>query len=231
MQTYDYYEIKKTAEKEYQRWVEKTAGDQAMHDELIELAGNDEEIIDAFYTDLHFGTSGLRGLMGPGTNRINAYVIRRATQGLANYLKRKKDLASVVISYDSRKDSDYFARETAAVLNGNGIKTYVFESLRPTPELSFAVRTLGCKSGIVITASHNPSKYNGYKAYWDDGCQVLSPMDHEIIDEVSEKVRKLKFSGKLSLRTALVYDGRLSPSVAADRYFDFLIPAERFFAS
>ncbi|MBQ1508391.1 MAG: phospho-sugar mutase, partial [Erysipelotrichaceae bacterium] len=154
-------------------------------DELIELAGNDEEIIDAFYTDLHFGTSGLRGLMGPGTNRINAYVIRRATQGLANYLKRKKDLASVVISYDSRKDSDYFARETAAVLNGNGIKTYIFRELTPVSVLSFAIRELHCDAGVMITASHNPKLFNGYKVYNSEGYQIVGDTPKELLEEIN----------------------------------------------
>ncbi len=177
-------------EKRYQQWLESDIVDEATKEELRQIANDPKEIEERFYRDLEFGTGGLRGVMAAGTNRMNIYTVRRATQGLANYLLAKDPKTpemGVAIAYDSRNNSPLFAEETAAVMNGNGIKTYVFESLRPTPELSFAVRTLGCKSGIVITASHNPSKYNGYKAYWDDGCQVLSPMDHEIIDEV-EKV-------------------------------------------
>ena len=174
----------------YERWLASDAVDEATKAELRAIAEDEKEIEDRFYKDLEFGTGGLRGILDAGTNRMNVYTVRRATQGLANYLLMKDPLAKekgVAIAYDSRHQSDVFALETAAVFNGNGIKAYVFESLRPTPELSFAVRTLGCKGGIVITASHNPSKYNGYKAYWEDGCQVPPPMDEEIIREV-EKV-------------------------------------------
>ena len=172
------------------RWLASDAVDEATKAELRAIAEDEKEIEDRFYKDLEFGTGGLRGILDAGTNRMNVYTVRRATQGLANYLLMKDPQAKekgVAIAYDSRHQSDVFALETAAVFNGNGIKAYVFESLRPTPELSFAVRTLGCKGGIVITASHNPSKYNGYKAYWEDGCQVPPPMDEEIIQEV-EKV-------------------------------------------
>ncbi len=173
----------------YQQWLESDLVDEATKEELRSIADDKKEIEERFYRDLEFGTGGLRGVMAAGTNRMNIYTVRRATQGLANYLLTKDPNTAqmgVAIAYDSRNNSPLFAQASAEVLNGNGIKTYVFESLRPTPELSFAVRTLGCKSGIVITASHNPSKYNGYKAYWDDGCQVLAPMDHEIIDEVDK---------------------------------------------
>ena len=169
----------------YQQWLESDLVDEATKEELRSIADDKKEIEERFYRDLEFGTGGLRGVMAAGTNRMNIYTVRRATQGLANYLLTKDPNTAqmgVAIAYDSRNNSPLFAQASAEVLNGNGIKTYVFESLRPTPELSFAVRTLGCKSGIVITASHNPSKYNGYKAYWDDGCQVLAPMDHESID-------------------------------------------------
>lgn len=177
-------------QKRYEEWLSSDAIDEATKEELRGLAGNEKEIEERFYQDLEFGTGGLRGIMAAGTNRMNVYTVRRATQGLINYLLLKDPTAKekgIAIAYDSRHMSAVFAQETAAVANGNGMKAYVFESLRPTPELSFAIRTLGCKSGVVITASHNPSQYNGYKAYWDDGCQVPPPMDAEIIDEV-EKV-------------------------------------------
>lgn len=173
----------------YQRWLSSNAIDEATKEELRAIADDEKEIEERFYQDLEFGTGGLRGVIAAGTNRMNVYTVRRATQGLVNYLMLKDPKAKekgIAIAYDSRHMSDVFARETAAVANGNGMKAYVFESLRPTPELSFAIRTLGCKSGVVITASHNPSKYNGYKAYWDDGCQVPPPMDSEIIDEVNK---------------------------------------------
>ena len=153
--------------------------------ELVEQQ-NYDELNDRFYTDLEFGTGGLRGVIGGGLNRMNPYVVRRSTQGLANYIKKAvpADQASVVIAYDSRNFSDLFALEAALVLCGNGIRTYLFTSLRPTPELSFAVRKLKATSGIVVTASHNPPEYNGYKVYWQDGAQVIPPHDKGIIQEV-----------------------------------------------
>ncbi len=155
------------------------------------------DLIDAFYTDLEFGTGGLRGIMGVGTNRMNKYVVGMATQGLANYLKKafpgKNDL-SVVVGHDCRNNSRLFAEIVANIFSANGIKAYLFESLRPTPEISFAIRQLGCQSGVNITASHNPKEYNGYKAYWEDGAQVLAPHDKGIIDEVNKvKVDDVKF--------------------------------------
>lgn len=155
------------------------------------------DLIDAFYTDLEFGTGGLRGIMGVGTNRMNKYVVGMATQGLANYLKKafpgKNDL-SVVVGHDCRNNSRLFAEIVANIFSANGIKAYLFESLRPTPEISFAIRQLGCQSGVNITASHNPKEYNGYKAYWEDGAQVLAPHDKVIIDEVNKvKVDDVKF--------------------------------------
>ncbi|MDX9696660.1 MAG: phospho-sugar mutase [Bacteroidales bacterium] len=147
------------------------------------------ELIESFYKDLEFGTGGLRGIMGVGTNRMNIYTVGMATQGLCNYLKKQFSSLKqikVAIAYDSRNNSRFFAEKTASVFSGNGIKAYLFDSLRPTPELSFAVRYLGCQSGIVITASHNPKEYNGYKAYWDDGGQIISPHDKNIIDEVQK---------------------------------------------
>jgi len=146
-------------------------------------------LIDAFYRDLEFGTGGLRGIMGVGTNRMNKYTVGMATQGLANYLKKMfPDVApiSLAISYDSRNNSPYFARITAEVLAANGFKVFLFHDLRPTPELSFAIRYLGCQSGVMITASHNPKEYNGYKAYWDDGAQMIAPHDENVIKEVQK---------------------------------------------
>ena len=156
--------------------------------EVKEMLDADDKtpLIDAFYRDLEFGTGGLRGIMGAGSNRMNIYTVGAATQGLANYiLKQDSDKKSVAIAYDSRRMSPEFADEAALCLAANGIKAYVFDALRPTPELSFALRELGCISGIVITASHNPPEYNGYKCYWEDGAQVTAPKDKEIITEVN----------------------------------------------
>ena len=149
-------------------------------------AMSEAELIDSFYKDLEFGTGGLRGIMGPGSNRINKYTIGMATQGLANYLLKSfpNDEIKVAIAYDSRNNSKFFAETTAAVFSANGIYVYLFEDLRPTPELSYAIRELGCKSGVVLTASHNPKEYNGYKAYWDDGAQVIAPHDKNVMAEV-----------------------------------------------
>ena len=145
------------------------------------------ELTDAFYRDLEFGTGGLRGLMGAGSNRINKYTIGSATQGLANYLKKKYsgEKVSVAIAHDSRNNSDLFANITAEVFSANGIHVYYFKALRPTPELSFAIRRLGCKSGVMLTASHNPKEYNGYKAYGADGGQFVFPEDDAVIKEVA----------------------------------------------
>lgn len=150
------------------------------------LALNDEELADSFYKDLEFGTGGLRGIMGIGSNRMNKYTVGMATQGLANYLIKAfpNEKIKVAIAHDSRNNSRFFAETTAAVFSANGIHVYLFKELRPTPELSFAIRELGCKSGVVVTASHNPREYNGYKAYWDDGAQVIAPHDKNIIKEV-----------------------------------------------
>ncbi len=169
----------------YNYWINSPIFDEATRSELLSL--NDEkEIEDRFYKDLEFGTGGLRGIIGAGTNRMNIYTVGKATQGLANYIiKENHAHMGVAIAYDSRRMSREFADLAAAVLNGNGIKAYVFESLRPTPELSFSVRYLKCTAGIVITASHNPAEYNGYKVYWQDGAQVTFPRDNEIITEVN----------------------------------------------
>jgi len=157
------------------------------------MKNDPQELVESFYRDLEFGTGGLRGIMGPGSNRMNKYTVGAATQGFANYLKKKfphKEQIKVAIAHDSRNNSDYFARTTANVFSANGIKVYLFDSLRPTPELSFAIRELGCQGGIVITASHNPKEYNGYKAYWEDGGQLISPHDKEVIAEV-EKIKDI----------------------------------------
>ncbi|MFA9465384.1 MAG: phospho-sugar mutase [Velocimicrobium sp.] len=171
----------------YEDWCNNQYFDEETRGELKNIAENDEEIKDRFYRDLEFGTGGLRGVIGAGTNRMNPYTVRKATQGLANFIiKEGKQNMGVAIAYDSRHFSPEFSDEAALCLNANGIKTYRFESLRPTPELSFAVRKLGCCAGIVVTASHNPPEYNGYKVYWEDGAQVTAPKDTQIIEKVSE---------------------------------------------
>lgn len=170
----------------FQFWLENDYFDEATKQELSAIKDDEKEVEDRFYKDLEFGTGGLRGVIGAGTNRMNVYTVRKATQGLANYiLKQDSDKKSVAIAYDSRRMSPEFADTAACCLAANGIKAYVFESLRPTPELSFALRTLGCISGIVVTASHNPPEYNGYKVYWEDGAQITAPKDKEIIAEVN----------------------------------------------
>ena len=172
----------------YDAWCTDGYFDASVRVELAAIRDDEKEIEDRFYRRLEFGTGGLRGVIGAGTNRMNIYTVRQATQGLANYIvSQKGEEKGVAIAYDSRRMSPEFARETALCLNANGIKTYLFESLRPTPELSFAVRELGCISGVVITASHNPREYNGYKVYWEDGAQITPPHDRNILDEV-EKV-------------------------------------------
>ena len=174
----DYKEI-------YAQWLENSYFDEATKEELKSIENDEKEIQERFYMDLEFGTAGLRGIIGAGTNRMNIYVVRRATQGLANYIaKVGKQSQGVAIAYDSRHMSPEFAKEAALCLAANGIKAYIFESLRPTPELSFAVRHLGCVAGINITASHNPPEYNGYKVYWEDGAQITPPHDTGIMGEV-----------------------------------------------
>ena len=174
------YEIK------YNEWLNSEVIDEESKKELLEIKDNENEKEDRFYKDLEFGTAGLRGVIGIGSNRMNKYTVTKATQGLANYIiKQGMQERGVAIAYDSRIMSKEFSEETALCLNANGIKTYRFEELRPTPELSFAVRELGCIAGIVITASHNPPEYNGYKVYWEDGAQIVEPIDKEIINEVN----------------------------------------------
>ncbi|HEY1060445.1 MAG TPA: phospho-sugar mutase, partial [Daejeonella sp.] len=173
--------------------------DEATKKEISELLESQSftELTDSFYKDLEFGTGGLRGTMGPGSNRINKYTIGTATQGLSNYLLKKYpgEKISVAIAHDSRNKSDYFAKITAEVFSANGIHVYFFRELRPTPELSFAIRHLGCRSGVMITASHNPKEYNGYKAYGADGGQFKSPDDQMVMNEVSaiSDIKEVKF--------------------------------------
>ncbi|MCL2527477.1 MAG: phospho-sugar mutase [Defluviitaleaceae bacterium] len=174
---------------EYKKWLNDPYIDQCTKDELQAISGNEAEIEDRFFKDLEFGTGGMRGILGAGSNRLNIYTIRKATQGLANYIlssEEYKPCMGVAIAHDCRRMSPEFSMEAALVLNANGIKTYVFDSLRPTPLLSFAVRFLGCISGIVVTASHNPPEYNGYKVYWSDGGQCPYPRDEAIIQEVNK---------------------------------------------
>ena len=171
--------------KEYEKWCNSEEFDEETIKELLNIKDDEKEIEDRFYKELEFGTAGLRGIIGAGTNRMNKYTVGKATQGLANYiLEQKTQDMGVAISYDSRKFSKEFSMQTALILNANGIKTYLFENLRPVPELSFAVRELKCTAGIMITASHNPPKYNGYKVYWNDGAQIVAPRDKEIITKV-----------------------------------------------
>ena len=171
----------------YKKWCTDSYFDEETRKELLALQGNDAEIEDRFYRQLEFGTGGLRGVIGAGTNRMNIYTVRQATQGLANYIiSQNGQDKGVAIAYDSRIMSPEFSDEAALCLNANGIKTYRFESLRPTPELSFSVRELGCIAGIVITASHNPREYNGYKVYWEDGAQITPPHDKNILAEVAK---------------------------------------------
>lgn len=169
----------------YQEWLDNPYFDEATKDELRAIANDENEIKERFYMDLEFGTAGLRGIIGAGINRMNIYTVRRATQGLANYIKKQGgENKGVAIAFDSRRMSPEFAMEAAMTLAANGIKAYKFESLRPTPELSFAVRELGCIAGINITASHNPPEYNGYKVYWEDGAQFTPPHDKGVTAEV-----------------------------------------------
>lgn len=183
------------------QWLDSPVYDDVTKKAVREMLDKEDktDLIDSFYQNLAFGTGGLRGIMGPGSNRMNIYTVGAATQGLANYLKKnfaEKDEISVVVGHDCRNNSRLFAETSAKIFSANGIKVYLFDDMRPTPEISFAIRHLHCQSGIVITASHNPKEYNGYKAYWDDGAQVLFPHDKGIIDEVN-KVRPedIKFTG------------------------------------
>ena len=193
-------ELLKQVRENAQEWLSETY-DEETREEVQRMLDSDDptRLIDSFYKNLEFGTGGLRGLMGVGTNRVNKYTIGAANQGLCNYLKKNfADLPQikVAIGHDNRNNSRTFAESSAKVFAANGIKAYLFEDLRPTPELSFAIRELGCQSGIILTASHNPKEYNGYKAYWDDGSQIVAPHDVNIVNEVSEvKVEDIKFDG------------------------------------
>lgn len=170
---------------EYKKWCTSDVFDEETKKELLNIKDNKKEIEDRFYKELEFGTAGLRGIIGAGTNRMNIYTVGKATQGLANYIKKNNgEERGVAIAFDSRHMSKEFSEEAALILNANGIKTYLFDSLRPVPELSFAVRELNCIAGIMITASHNPPKCNGYKVYWEDGAQIVPPVDKDIINEV-----------------------------------------------
>ncbi len=189
--------------KKYKEWSTNPLFDEETRTELLSIAGNEQEIKDRFYKDLEFGTAGMRGIIGNGTNRMNIYTVTKATQGLANYILRKgTENKGVVIAYDSRNMSFEFSCATALCLNANGIKTYIFDNLIPVPELSFAVRELGCTAGIMITASHNPPEYNGYKVYWDDGAQIVSPVDKEIITEVN-KVKDYSLIRTITMEEAM----------------------------
>ena len=187
-----------------QEWL-GSSFDEKTREEVKALMAKDDksDLIDAFYKDLEFGTGGLRGIMGAGTNRMNIYTVGMATQGLANYLNRnfkERKQISVVVGHDCRNNGRLFAETVANIFSANGIKVYLFDDLRPTPEVSFAIRYLGCQSGVNVTASHNPREYNGYKAYWEDGAQVLAPHDTGIIDEVAKvKVQDIKFKGNPDL--------------------------------
>ena len=174
------------AKKRYEEWLENPYFDTKTKEELKSIANDEKEIEERFYRDLEFGTGGLRGIIGAGTNRMNIYTVRKATQGLSNFiLKEKAEKKGVAIAFDSRNMSPEFSEEAALCLAANGIKAYIFPSLRPTPMLSFALRELGCTAGIVVTASHNPPEYNGYKVYWEDGAQITYPKDEQIIGEVN----------------------------------------------
>ena len=185
----------------YSLWCEKAVDDPDLKQELISVADDSEGINDRFYRNLEFGTGGLRGVIGAGTNRMNIYTVRRATQGFADYINEAFDKPSVAIAYDSRIKSDVFAKAAAGVFAANGIHVYIYGELMPTPMLSFAVRELNCQAGVMVTASHNPSKYNGYKAYWNDGAQMIAPHDKNTIDEVNKitSVKDVKFRGNAEL--------------------------------
>ena len=184
-------ELIKSCESKAQEWLTSSVYDAETQNEVRKMLENEDktDLIESFYRSLEFGTGGLRGIMGVGTNRMNIYTVGAATQGLSNYLNKNfKDLEqiAVVVGHDCRNNSRLFAEVSANIFAANGIKVYLFEDMRPTPEMSFAIRHLGCQSGIILTASHNPKEYNGYKAYWDDGAQVLAPHDKGIIDEVNK---------------------------------------------
>ena len=187
-----------------QQWLSPVFDEETHKSVKAMLESEDKtELIECFYKNLEFGTGGLRGIMGAGSNRMNIYTVGMATQGFANYLKKNfadREQISVVVCHDCRNNSRLFAETVADIFSANGIKVYLFDDMRPTPECSFAIRHLGCQSGVNITASHNPKEYNGYKAYWEDGAQVLAPHDTGIIDEVNKvRVEDVKFQGNKDL--------------------------------
>ena len=193
-----------SCENKAKEWLSSSFNEETRKEVQAMLENSDKtELIDSFYKDLEFGTGGLRGIMGAGSNRMNIYTVGMATQGFANYLKKSfadKETISVVVGHDCRNNSRLFAETVAAIFSANGIKVYLFDDLRPTPEVSFAIRELRCQGGVNITASHNPKEYNGYKAYWDDGAQVLAPHDKGIIDEVEKvKIEDVKFGANNNL--------------------------------
>ena len=202
-------ELIKKCESVANEWLSSSLYDDKTKAEVKAMVENADKsaLIDAFYKTLEFGTGGLRGIMGAGTNRMNIYTVGAATQGLANYLNKNfadRETISVVVGHDCRNNSRLFAETSANIFTANGIRVYLFEDMRPTPEISFAIRHFGCQSGIILTASHNPKEYNGYKAYWDDGAQVLSPHDTGIIDEVNKVgVADIKFEGNPELITVI----------------------------
>lgn len=211
------------ARKTYEFWLEDPYFDEDTKAELRGIAGDADEIGERFYRDLEFGTGGLRGIIGAGTNRMNIYTVRKATQGLANYIiKEHAEKKGVAIAFDSRNMSPEFAQEAALCLAANGIRAYIFPSLRPTPMLSFALRDLGCTAGIVVTASHNPPEYNGYKVYWEDGAQITFPRDREIIGEVNAitDYGQVKTMGQEAAEAAGLYQV-IGPDMD-DRYMEAL---------
>ncbi len=197
----DHKELLEQVKDKANSWLNGPIDDESREAILHLMDHNETELIESFYKDLEFGTGGLRGIMGVGTNRMNIYTVGMATQGLCNYLLEQfshREEISLAVAYDCRNNSSIFAKITAEICVANGIKAYLFESLRPTPELSFAIRQLGCQSGVVITASHNPKEYNGYKAYWEDGGQIINPHDENIIREVQliKSIGEVKFGGE-----------------------------------
>ena len=192
----------KQCEAKAQEWLNSPIIDDATKAEIKAMYDDKTALVDAFYQNLEFGTGGLRGIMGAGTNRMNKYIVGMATQGFANYINKAfpKGGCSVVVGHDCRNNGRMYAESVAAIFSANGIKAYLFESLRPTPEISFAIRQLGAVAGVNVTASHNPKEYNGYKAYWADGAQVLAPHDTGIIDEVNKvKLEDVKFTANWDL--------------------------------
>ncbi|MBR5923557.1 MAG: phospho-sugar mutase, partial [Clostridia bacterium] len=187
---------------QYQNWLKNATIDPDLITELKSIENDDNAINDAFYTDLSFGTAGLRGVIGAGTNRMNVYTVGRATQGLAEYVKSVSEKPSVAIAYDSRIKSDVFARISAEILAANGVKVYIYKELMPTPMLSYAVRYFGCDSGIVVTASHNPAKYNGYKAYGPDGCQ-MGPEAADCVMSIMKKIDFFKDIKRIDFETGI----------------------------